>query len=283
MLSLGARAAGHRELARRTLLVSAAADAVSPVLLATDLGRPERFLNMLRVFKITSPMSVGSWILAASGAAGGTAAGCEVLGILPRIKVAAEATSAALGAPLATYTAVLLSDTAIPVWHEARRELPFVFAASSAATAGAAGVLAGPPEQSGPARRLLLGGMALTAATTKLMENRLGSAAEPYRQGTAGALMRAAKGLSAAGALLAGVEGRRRTVAVTGAALVLAGEVCLRWSVFRAGFQSARDPKYTVEPQRRRLEAKESAPEKVEAASQPSSSFRSGHTSRTTS
>jgi formate-dependent nitrite reductase membrane component NrfD len=254
VLSLGARAAGHHELARRTLLVSAAADAVSPVLLATDLGRPERFLNMLRLFKITSPMSIGSWILAASGTASGAAAGCEFLGILPRIKVAAEAISAALGAPLATYTAVLLSDTAIPVWHEARRELPLVFASSSAATAGAAGVLVGPPEESGPARRLLLGGVALTAAATKLMEKRLGTAAEPYKQGAAGALMRAGKGLSAAGAALVGLGGGRRKVPVAGAALVLAGEVCLRWSVFRAGFQSARDPKYTVEPQRRRLE-----------------------------
>ena len=254
MLSLGARAAGHQELARRTLLVSAAANAVSPVLLATDLGRSERFLNMLRLFKITSPMSIGSWILAASGTASGAAAGCEALGILPRVKVGAEAVSAALGAPLATYTAVLLSDTAIPVWHEARRELPFVFASSSAATAGAAGVLVGPPEESGPARRLLLGGVALTAAATKLMEKRLGTAAEPYKQGAAGALMRAGKGLSAAGAALVGLGGRRRNVPVAGAALVLAGEVCLRWSVFRAGFQSARDPKYTVEPQRRRLE-----------------------------
>jgi formate-dependent nitrite reductase membrane component NrfD len=258
VLSLGARAAGYPELARRTLLVSAAADAVSPVLLATDLGRPARFLNMLRLFKVTSPMSVGSWILAASAAASGTAAGCEILGILPRIKVAAEAAAGALGAPLATYTAVLLSDTAIPVWHEARRQLPFVFASSSAATAGATGLLVGPVEESAPARRLLLGGVVLTAAATKLMEKRLGTAAEPYAQGAAGVLMRAGKGLSAGGAVLAALAGRRRTVAVAGAALVLAGEVCLRWSVFRAGFQSARDPKYTVEPQRRRLEAQRS-------------------------
>ena len=65
---------------------------------------------------------------------------------------------------------------------------------------------------------------------------------------------RVAKALTATGALVAGLGGRRRRVAaMAGGALVLAGELCLRWSVFKAGFQSARDPKYTVEPQRHRL------------------------------
>jgi formate-dependent nitrite reductase membrane component NrfD len=253
VLSLGARAAGYEQLARRTLLVGAAADTVSPVLLTLDLGRPERFLNMLRVFKITSPMSVGSWILSASGTASGIAATCEVLGILPRVKAVAEAAAAALGPALATYTAVLLSDTAVPVWHEARRELPFVFGASSAASAGAVALLVAPTGESEPARRLLLGGVAAEGAAMELMERRLGFVGEPYKQGTAGKLARAAKALTAVGAALAlGGRRRRRTVAA-GAALVLAGELCLRWSVFRAGFQSARDPRYTVEPQRRRL------------------------------
>src|SRR5262249_3084194 len=40
-------------------------------LLIYDLGRPERFLNMLRVFRPTSPMSVGSWLLAATSSAAG--------------------------------------------------------------------------------------------------------------------------------------------------------------------------------------------------------------------
>jgi formate-dependent nitrite reductase membrane component NrfD len=254
VLSLGARAAGYEQLARRTLLVSAAADAVSPVLLTSDLGRPDRFLNMLRVFKVTSPMSVGSWILAASGACSGVAVTCEALAILPRLRLAAETGAAVLGPALATYTAVLVSDTAIPVWHEARRELPFVFAGSSAASAGAAALLVTRTEEAEPARRLLLGGAVLGGTAMQLMEHRLGLVGEPYKQGDTGTLAKAAKGLTTAGALLVGLGGRRRRgAAVAGAALVLAGEVCLRWSVFRAGFQSARDPKYTVEPQRRRL------------------------------
>jgi len=70
VLSLVARVSGNDLLAKRSIYIGAAADAVSPPLLISDLGRPERFLNMLRVFKVTSPMSVGSWILASARSAG---------------------------------------------------------------------------------------------------------------------------------------------------------------------------------------------------------------------
>ena len=117
VLSLAARVAGNERLARRSLWIGLAAEIVSPALLVADLGRPERFLNMLRVFKVTSPMSVGSWILAGSGAATAAEAACEVLGVFPRLKLVPATASALLGGPLATYTATLVSDTAIPVWH----------------------------------------------------------------------------------------------------------------------------------------------------------------------
>src|SRR5207237_1114238 len=117
---------------------TAVAHVVSPILLISDLGRPERFLNMFRVFKVTSPMSVGSWILGASGTASGAAALLELLGKWRPLKYTAEVVSALTGAPLATYTGTLIADTAIPVWHEARRELPFLFGASAVASAGAA-------------------------------------------------------------------------------------------------------------------------------------------------
>jgi formate-dependent nitrite reductase membrane component NrfD len=254
VLSLAARTVGNERLARTSLFVGAAAEAVSPALLVADLGRPGRFLNMLRLFKVTSPMSVGSWTLAASSSASGLAATLEALGILPRLKAAAEILSALLGPALATYTAVLVADTAVPVWHEGRRELPFVFAGSAAASAGAAAVCLVPPEKAGPARRLLLLGAVAEGAAMETMERRLGFLAEPYKEGEAGRFARVAKALTATGALVAGLGGRRRRVAaMAGGALVLAGELCLRWSVFKAGFQSARDPKYTVEPQRHRL------------------------------
>jgi formate-dependent nitrite reductase membrane component NrfD len=257
VLSLAARAAGNERLAKTSLHVALAAEVASPALLVSDLGRPERFLNMLRVFKVTSPMNVGSWILAASGGATATAAACEALGVLPRLKLVAEGASALFGAPLATYTATLLSDTAIPVWHEARRELPFVFGASAAATAGAAATLLLPPAEAGPARRLAVGGAVAENVAMAVMEARLGFIGEPYRKGRAGALNWAARAATLGGAWLLSRRGRRsRGAAATGSALLLGGELALRWSVFDAGFQSARDPRYTVRPQRERVSAR---------------------------
>src|SRR5204862_5558636 len=85
------------------------------------------------------------------------------------------------------------------------------------------------------------------------MELRLGELGEVYHRGAAGKLSWAAKGLAGTGALLLARRARRsRKAAMLGGALVCAGELCLRWAVFKAGFQSARDPKYTVGPQRER-------------------------------
>jgi formate-dependent nitrite reductase membrane component NrfD len=248
-----AKLAGHERLARTALYVGAASDAVSPALLISDLGRPERFLNMLRVFKVTSPMSVGSWTLAVSGSASNTAAALEALGVLPRVKAVAETVSFLAGPPLATYTGTLLADTAIPVWHEARRELPWLFGASASASAGAATALFLPSEDAGPARRLAIAGVAAELALKRAMENRLGFVGEVYKQGEAGRFGRIAKACAVTGAAVLAARGKRSRAALAGgSALVLAGELALRWSVFRAGFQSARDPRYTVVPQRER-------------------------------
>ncbi|HKC21332.1 MAG TPA: NrfD/PsrC family molybdoenzyme membrane anchor subunit, partial [Gaiellaceae bacterium] len=155
-----ARIAGHDRLAKTALYVGAAAAVVSPALLISDLGRPERFHHMLRVFKVTSPMSVGSWVLLFSGGASNTAAVLELAGRLRPLKWAAEVVSSVAGAPLATYTGTLLADTAIPVWHEARTDLPFLFGASAAASAGAATTMFMPAGEAGPARRLAVAGAA---------------------------------------------------------------------------------------------------------------------------
>src|SRR5213075_2982547 len=150
------------------------------------LGVPARFFNMLRVFKVTSPMSVGSWLLAATGTTAAAATSHEVFGVLPRAGRLARALSALFGLPLATYTAALLSNTAVPVWHEGRRELPFVFAGSAAACAGAAAAIVTPVEDAGPARRLALLGVLAEGASMQLMEHRLGELGEPYKTGVAG-------------------------------------------------------------------------------------------------
>ena len=254
VLSLAGRIGGNETLARRSLYLGAVADLVSPALLISDLGRPERFLNMLRVFKVTSPMSVGSWILFVSGGATSTAALLEWTGRLKPVKYLAELVSSVVGGPLAVYTGTLVADTAIPVWHEARHELPFLFGASAAASAGAAAAIVVPKAEAGPARRLAVGGALVENVLMQAMEKRLGFAGEPYKQGEAGKYAKVAKACTLGGAALLATLGRKsRLAAATGGGLVLAGEMALRWSVFKAGFQSARDPRYTVGPQRERL------------------------------
>jgi formate-dependent nitrite reductase membrane component NrfD len=252
-----ARLAGNERLAKSALYVGAAADAVSPLLLVSDLGRPERFLNMFRVFKVTSPMSVGSWILGVSGGASNTAALLELLGRLPRLKALAEIASVATGPPLATYTAALFANTAIPVWSGARDELPWLFGASAAASAGAAAAMVTPPELAAPARRAAIGGVVAELGLMRAMEKRLGFVGEVYKKHEARRYGQISKACTALGASLLALGGRRsRPVAVTASAFILAGELALRWSVFKAGFQSARDPRYTVIPQKERKAAR---------------------------
>ena len=258
-LGLAARLAGNDRLARSAFSVSGAGVMAGLPLLVSDLGRPERFPYMLRMFKVTSPLSVGSWILAVMGPAAVGAAVADRLGIFPRLGRAAEAVAGLLGPALATYTGTLVADTAVPVWHEAGRELPFVFAGSAAASAGAAALLLTPPADAGPARRLVVTGALLELGAAQAMERRLGDlVGEPYHQGPAGRLARLAKACTAGGAGLVALGGRRRrAVTAAGAALVLAGSACERWAVYKAGFQSARDPRYIVEPQRARMAERE--------------------------
>jgi hypothetical protein len=258
---------GRHELARRAWAIGLGSMVASPALLISDLGRPARFLNMLRMFRVTSPMNVGSWLLSASGGAITLAAADTLLPAAWRARLpapfaralafaapTARPAAAVLGLPLSTYTAALISNTAVPAWHEARHTLPFLFAGGAAASAGAAAALATPVRHAAPARRLAVFGTALEIGASKAMEMRLGDLAEPYHTGTAGRLNRVADGLVATGGLALGAFGRRRPAAVAGGALLLAGALCKRWAVFRAGFQSAADPKYTVGPQRRRVE-----------------------------
>ncbi len=254
-LALGARLTGRPLLARRARLVALAGATASPALLISDLGRPERFLNMLRVFKVSSPMSVGSWMLALSGTAVAAATASDLSGSLPRLGGAADAAAASGGLGLATYTAALVADTAVPVWHEARRELPFVFAGSAAASAGAAAAVLTPVREAGPARRLAVIGAVLEGSASQLMERRLGrELGSPYGEGVAGRYARAAQTLTTGGAALLGVLGRRsRPAATVAGAAMLAGAVCERFAVYKAGFPSAADPLQTVGPQRRRL------------------------------
>ena len=243
---------------------AAAGAGIGTVFLVHDLGRPERFLNMLRVFKPTSPLSVGSFILAPFSAFATAAFGSQVTGWFPRLGRLSGVGAAAFGPPLATYTAALFANTAVPIWHEGHRELPFVFGGSGASAAGGVAMVLAPAAQTGPAVRMALAGAALDLGAVEVMSRRLGMIAEPYEQGRSGRLMKAARALTTAGAglsLLGSLgKGRRSRVArVAAGAAVVAGSVTLRFGIFEAGLASARDPKYTVVPQKERLAAREAA------------------------
>jgi len=251
-----AQAAGNHKQAKASKIAAAGAIGLSGVALVADLGRPERFLNMLRVFKPTSPMSVGSWLISAFGGASAAAAACAVTGRLPKVGAAATAGAALVGPAICTYTAALICDTAVPAWHDAHREMPYLFAGSAASAAGGLGMLVVPPEDAGQAIRFAVLGAATEMAAKSLLLQRLEDIAEPYQTGRPGKLMEVAEVLTAAGlagAVLAG--GSRTAIKLAGAAL-LASSALTRFGIFEAGRLSARDPKYTVRPQRERLAAK---------------------------
>lgn len=223
--------------------------------LVHDLGRPSRFVNMLRVFKPTSPMSVGSWALAGYGPAAGTAAFSAVTGRMKGVGAVATGTAAAIGPFVAAYTAALMCNTAVPSWHEAYREMPFVFVGSGATAAGGLGMLAAPVGEAGPARRTALFGAALELAAAQTLTRRLGEPlSEPYHKGKSGQRLKMSETLTAAGAAGSVLFGRRsRIAAVVSGLALLAGSALSRFAIFEAGMVSANDPEHTVRPQRERL------------------------------
>ncbi len=267
LLAAGADLSGRPALRRTGRLGSIVALTLSMVALVHDLGRPSRFYNMLRVAKPTSPMSVGTWILTAYGPFAGLAAAAELRGLLPsRLRDGLVGRLLGLGArpaglvaavvapAVASYTAVLLSDTATPTWHDAHQHLPFVFVGSASAASGGLGMLGSPVAENAPARRLAVGGALLELAVEHRMEAAMGLTAEPLHEGTAGRLMRLSKALTLAGTAGTLLLARRSRLgaALSGAAL-MGGSACLRFAVFEAGQESARDPKYVVVPQRERV------------------------------
>jgi formate-dependent nitrite reductase membrane component NrfD len=250
--------------------------------LVHDLGRPSRFVNMLRVAKPTSPMSVGTWILSVYGPLVGVAGAAEIAQALPprfgwaqrllgRLGRPAGIGAAVVAPAVASYMAVLLADTATPAWHEAYHELPFVFAGSAAAASGGLAMMAVTVDEAGPARRMALAGAVGELAAERRMDESMGLAAEALHTGTPGRLMRASKAMTVAGvAAAAAVEllsPRRgssrwvRAASVAGGAALVAGSICTRFAIFGAGQESARDPKYTVVPQRARLDRRGAAEE----------------------
>src|SRR4051794_33407913 len=252
-LSAASRASGNEPLARPALYVAAAGGTISPYFLIKGLGRPLRFYNMMRVFKVTSPMSVGTWIVATEGTSTGIAAACELFGVLPRVRTAAQVVSGLLGPAMASYTGALVADSVVPAWHESRRELPLLFASSSAAAAGGLAAALTPVDAARPARRLgLLGGLA-ELGTQKVMERRMGElVAEPYKKGEGARYRKAAEAATVSGVGLMLLAGRTRTGAAAAGALLAAGSWGTRFSGDPPRQNPAAEPRDTPLPQRGR-------------------------------
>lgn len=273
LLALGAQLTQRPTLRRNARLAAMIGSTVGSTALIADLGRPERFLHMLRTIKPTSPMSLGSWVLVTFSTCAGVAAVSEVdrwtgsrlpLGPLRCVLRAADPAAGwgagLFGAPLAGYTAVLLSDTAMPTWNAAREDLPFVFVSSASLASGGLAMITTPVDEARPARYLALAGVAGDVVAQKLMESRMDPvAAEPLHQGTPGALLKWTERLLLVGGLGTLLGGRQRVVAAASGLALLGASACTRFGVFYAGLNSARDPRYTIEPQRRRLKARRAA------------------------
>jgi hypothetical protein len=268
VLAEGAALTGRPSLERVARSAAAGGAMVGTVALVHDLGRPERFLNMLRVLKVTSPLSVGSYILAPFGGLSAAAAASNLTGKLPRLGRLAGLGTAALGPPLATYTAALVSSTAVPAWHDAHREMPFIFAGSGMTAAGGLALLFTPKKENGPARRMAIGGAAVEITAAELLKRRLGMIAEPYERGRPGLLMKTARAMTAGAAALSLLGGRSRFVSTICGATYVAASAMTRFGIFEAGIASAKDPKYTVVPQRERLAARNGGA-KVQRAGEP--------------
>ncbi|TAN31055.1 MAG: polysulfide reductase [Actinomycetota bacterium] len=264
LLAAGADVMHNDELRRAARLTALGAIGGSYLALVHDLGRPSRFFNMLRVAKPTSPMSMGTWIITAYGPAAVLAAASEFTGMIPPGRLSRLVSfanrpagiAAAMIAPvLSSYTAVLLSDTSTPAWNHGFKEMPFVFVGSSATAAGGMAMIASSVHNAAPARRLAIGGALTELLAIEKMKASMGVVSETLDLGTAGKLIRLSQFLTIFGALGSIVFGRKsRAVSlVSGLALVL-GSACTKFGVFEAGQSSARDPKYTVAPQKKSLQ-----------------------------
>jgi formate-dependent nitrite reductase membrane component NrfD len=233
--------------------------ALSAALLIHDLGRPARFLNMLRVFRVSSPMSIGSWILTLFSSAAGAAA---VLPFGPRIlRPLANLfglISGILGLGLAGYSGVLLSQTAVPLWQASYRITPVLFLASGTAACSSFFEFFSWNSREASAIQWLgsMGKIAELGARSALETNarRIERVGQPLRSGFSGFLWQSAKAFTIASAVMSVLPGKpRHKRVIRGVFGSLAG-ICLRFGLFYAGKSSARDPRASFE-QQRKLEA----------------------------
>jgi formate-dependent nitrite reductase membrane component NrfD len=248
----------HRNAVAARRLTLAAILPGAPLLIL-DLGRPLRFLHMMRIFKVRSPMSMGAWCLSAFSAAAGGAVLADLLG-RPRIARLLGVETAVLGTYLGSYTGVLLASTAVPVWARSRTFLPPIFVCTAAAGGAAANrlLLAATGTPAGHPTREALGMVETAAMASELVlstvnERRLGRLGDALEQGRPGQLHRLAKWAVRVGLALR--LARRRggpKVHHVASLLYLLGGLLFRYAWVGAGRPSARDDQVVAEMARSR-------------------------------
>ncbi|MDQ2775834.1 MAG: polysulfide reductase NrfD [Acidobacteriota bacterium] len=260
-LALGAAVMLRRDPELETLvdrchLIGFIGATISGALLVYDLGRPERFLNMLRVFRPTSPMNMGAWILSATAAA---ATGAVLLrrrrsGFLRLLGNACGFAAGVFGLGLATYTGVLVANTAVPLWQQSRKVLPALFGASAIASVGCTFDIFWENEKQ---RRItnLFGNVGRVAelASEIVMERQASvvpRVGRPLKRGLSGLMWRSSELLMAASLLVSVLPGQTRRKRVTAGVLGTLGSLLLRFTIERAGDASARDARASFHQQR---------------------------------
>jgi hypothetical protein len=239
---------GLTNLTRAALWIAAAGAILSPILLVMDLGRPQLFLNMLRVFKHRSPMSMGAWILFFFG--GFTIPAWLLFELYvnqafaPSIRILVLVATGALTIPaaifglaLATYTGVLIGATVIPAWFLHRTLLPLHFGTAGLGCAAAILELLG-----FQIRPLFILGM-LTAISETLLWlwleiDRHGAADRALHEGSAGWLIRGGEIFSGPLAIVL----RLTNLIPLAASSFLLGALLSRFGWIGAGRVSGKDP-----------------------------------------
>jgi formate-dependent nitrite reductase membrane component NrfD len=230
-----------------------------PLLLILDLGRPERFLNMFRVLKLRSPMSVGTWGLAAYGGFSTLSAAAETGLVRQAPRRLLGVLGAGFGFFVGGYTGVLLGATAVPIWAKNARLLGPLFLSSAVAVACAAIslVLALMPGRRGGAlarlRRAETAASLCELGLVAAIHLNSGSIGRPLAEGRLGRLHLGGSvglgilvplALHALGSML-GLP--HRLVAVVASVASLVGGFMLKYAVVMAGHASADDPAATFE------------------------------------
>lgn len=243
---------GREKLIRRCRWIGLAGATVSGGLLVYDLGVPWRFINMLRVFRPTSVMNMGAWIL--SGTGGTAFLSLALGGPLRAIGEMSGFAAGIFGAGLATYTGVLTGNTAVPIWQASRRLLPVLFGTSAMSSVGALFDLT---TENAEERRLTkifgTAGQIAELSSAILMERQAAGVprvARPLKKGLSGFLWRTAMVLTGAGLVLGLIPKPSRQRRLAAGVIGTLGSALMRSSVEHMGVASARDARASFQQQR---------------------------------